>query len=303
MSPAPKRDRRSSRGGSSRGRAASSASGRGQGQRGGQRGGQRSNQSRSPGRTQRPPDLGGDQVEGRRSVLELLEADRRPVIKVMIAGEQDGSEHLDRIEALCQQRRVVVEVVSRSRLEREAGTESHQGVIAKTRPLKPLDLEELMMNEGDRPPFLLVCDGVTDPHNLGSLLRSAECAGVTGIVLPRHRSARVTPTVTKVAAGAVEYLRFSLVAGIPTALDQLSKAGIEVVGLAGEARQSLFDLPINDTPIALVVGSEEKGLAQLSRKRCTQLASIPHVGALESLNASVAGAVAIFEVARQRATR
>jgi 23S rRNA (guanosine2251-2'-O)-methyltransferase len=113
----------------------------------------------------------------------------------------------------------------------------------------------------------------------------------------------VTPTVTKVAAGAVEHLRFSVVAGIPSALTQLADAGIEVVGLAGEARQSLYGLDLADTPIALVVGSEDKGLAVLSRKRCTQLASIPHVGAIESLNASVAGAVAIFEVARQRATR
>ena len=232
-----------------------------------------------------------------------MEAGRRPVVKVIIAGEQDGSEQLDRIEALCRDKRVLVEVVSRSRLEREAGTESHQGVIARTKALKPVELDELMEPLDARAPFLLVCDGVTDPHNLGSLLRTAECAGVTGVVLPRHRSARITPTVTKVAAGAVEYLRFALVAGIPTAIDQMSRAGIEVVGLAGEARQSLYGLAIADTPIALVVGSEEKGLAQLSRKRCTQLASIPHMGSVESLNASVAGAVAIFEVARQRSTR
>ena len=285
MTPPPKRDRRGGSRGGSRG-AGPKREGPPRG-----RGGSRPKQAL---------DLGGDQVEGRRSVLELLEADRRPVLKVFLAADLDSSEQLDRIEALCGERRVHVDVVSRSRLEREAGTESHQGVIARTRALQALDLDDLMISEIERPPFLLVCDGVTDPHNLGSLLRSAECAGVTGVVLPRHRAVRVTPTVTKVAAGAIEYLRFSMVPGIPMALDQLSKAGIEVVGLASEASRSLYDVAAKDLPIALVVGSEEKGLAALSRKRCSSLASIPHVGSLDSLNASVAGAVAIFEVARQR---
>jgi len=241
-------------------------------------------------------------VEGRHAVLELLRVGRRPVTKVFVAAEQDSSEQLDQIEVLCRQQRILLDVVSRARLEREAGTESHQGVVAKTKPLQSVDVDDLITSVSGTP-FLLVCDGITDPHNLGSLLRTAECAGVTGVVLPRHRAARVTPTVTKVAAGAIEHLEFSMVAGIPTALDQLTKAGIEVVGLAGEANTSLYDLDLRDVPVALVVGSEEKGLAALSRKRCSKLAAIPHVGSLESLNASVAGAVAIFEVARQRATR
>jgi len=132
------------------------------------------------------------------------------------------------------------------------------------------------------------------------LLRSAEGAGVTGVVLPRHRSVRISPTVAKVAAGAIEHLRFCLVPGIPVALEQLAKAGIETVGLAGEAKRSLWQTPMTDLPIALVIGSEEKGLAPLTRKRCSALASIPQVGSIESLNASVAGGVALFEVARQR---
>ena len=263
----------------------------------------RSGEQRGRSRPNGVDEIGGDQVEGRRSVLELLEANRRPVTKVFMAADLDSSEQLDRIEVLCQQRKINVDVVSRSRLEREAGTESHQGVVAKTKPLSSVPLDDLFAPEGRTQPFLLVCDGVTDPHNMGSLLRSAECAGVTGVVLPRHRSARVTPTVTKVATGAIEYLTFSMVPGIPTALDQLVKAGIEVVGLAGEAKQSLYELPLRDVPLAIVVGSEEKGLAQLSRKRCSRLASIPHLGSIESLNASVAGGVALFEAARQRAIR
>ena len=243
--------------------------------------------------------LGGDQVEGRNAVIELLQARTRPTNRVLMAAELDPSEQLDRIEALCREVRVPLEVVSRARIDREAATESHQGVVAYTKPLKDHELDELL-GQGTGHPFLLVCDGLTDPHNLGSLLRTAECAGVTGILLPRHRSARVSPTVTKVAAGAIEHLNFCSVAGVPSVLERLAKSGVEVVGLAGEAKRSLFSLDLRDRPVALVVGSEDKGLASLSRKRCTELASIPQAGKTESLNASVAGAVAIYEVARQR---
>lgn len=254
-----------------------------------------------PRRSPRPTsDLGGDQIEGRRAIIELLQARRRPITKVMMATELDGSEQLDRIEELCRSQRVMLEMVSRGRIDKTAATESHQGVVAFARPLKSLEIDELIEPSSGQIPFLLICDGVTDPHNLGSLLRSAECAGVTGVLLPRHRSARVSPTVAKVAAGAIEHLQFASVAGIPTALDRLTKAGVTVIGLAGEAKTSLWELSLSDRPVAIVVGSEEKGLAALSRKRCSTLVSIPQVGAVESLNASVAGAVAMFEIARQR---
>jgi len=239
-------------------------------------------------------------VEGRRAVIELLEARTRPVTKVLMAAELDPSDQLDLIETLCRSKRVPLEVVSRARIDREAATEAHQGVIATAKPLTPVELEDLIAPSGKKIPFLLVCDGVTDPHNLGSLLRSADGAGVTGIVLPRHRAARVTPTVAKVAAGAIEHLKFASVPGIPMALDRMTKAGVLVVGLAGESTSSIYDLNAADVPVAIVVGSEERGLAALSRKRCSTLASIPQLGSIESLNASVAGAVALFEVARQR---
>ena len=216
-----------------------------------------------------------------------------------MAAELDPSEQLDRIEELCRSTRTPLEVVPRARLDRQAATESNQGVVAHAKPLVSVELDELLSGEGPVP-FLLVCDGLTDPHNVGSLLRSADGTGVTGVILPRHRSARVSPTVAKVAAGAIEHLRFCSVPGVPSALDRLAKAGVHVVGLAGEARQSLWDLELDDRPVALVIGSEDKGLAALSRRRCTTLASIPQVGALSSLNASVAGAVAMYEVARQR---
>ena len=148
--------------------------------------------------------------------------------------------------------------------------------------------------------FLVVVDGVTDPQNLGALLRSAECAGVTGVVLPRHRSAHVTPTVTKVAAGAIEHVSVAVVPGVPGALQELERLGVWTVGLEERGSEPVFNLQLGDRPIALVVGAEGRGLAPLTRQRCDVLARIPLHGSIDSLNVSAAGAVAMFEVARQR---
>ncbi len=174
-------------------------------------------------------------------------------------------------------------------------------MLALARPLDPVRLDDLCRpGRSGTPPFLLIAAGLTDPRNLGALLRSAECAGVTGVVLPRHRSARLSPTVAKTAAGAIEHLSFAVVGGVPSALSDLRDRGVWSIGLAGEATQSLYELPLGEGPVALVVGSEEKGLAPLVRKRCDAVAAIPQHGALPSLNVGVAGAVACFEVARQR---
>ena len=230
-------------------------------------------------------------------MLELLRAKRRPVQRVLVADAQDPSDILDAIELEAQRQRVPVQVVSMARLDREARTEGHQGVMALAGRLRTVPVEELL---ADPRAFLLVCDGVTDPRNLGAMLRSADGAGVTGVVLPRHRAARVTPSVTKTAAGAIEYLTFCDVGGIPAAIDQFTRAGVLTVGLAGESRDSLYDLDLGSGPVALVVGGEEKGLAPLTRKRCDKVVSIPQMGHISSLNAGVAVSVAAFEVARQR---
>ncbi len=249
-----------------------------------------------------PGGLGGDQVEGRQAVRELLSANRRTVRSVVMAEGMDAATILDDIEALAARRRVRVEYVSRRRIDSLARTEAPQGVVALARPVEESSLESLVEpGPRGRVPFLLVLDGITDPHNMGALLRSAECAGVTGVVLPRHRSAHLSPTVAKAAAGAIEYLPMALVAGIPAALQRLSGSGIWTVGLVGEARQTIYELPLGDQPVALVVGSEGSGLADLTRKRCDALASIPQHGSLSSLNVSTAGAIACFDVARRRA--
>lgn len=255
------------------------------------------------GATRRTPSrdkegLGGEQVEGRHAVLELLKARRRSVQKIFVADQQDPSEILDAIELEAQRQRVPVQVISMARLDREARTEGHQGVMAIAARLETVGLETLLQQEL---PFLLICDGVTDPRNLGAMLRSADGAGVTGVVVPRHRAARVSPSVTKTAAGAIEYLTFCDVGGIPATIDQLNKAGVLTVGLASESRESIYDLDLGSQPVALVVGGEEKGLSTLTRKRCVAVVSIPQLGRISSLNAGVAVSIAAFEVARQRA--
>ena len=266
------------------------------------RGGTPAGRRPAPGRSAPPArraaeGLGGEQVEGRQAVLELLKARRRNVRKIYMADTLEPAAILDAIEEEARRQRVLVQHVSWARIDRDARTEGHQGVYAEAERLRDVELDVLLEESS---PFLLVADGVTDPRNLGAILRSADGAGVTGVVLPRHRSARISPTVTKTAAGAVEYLRFAQVGGIPAAIERMNSAGLVTVGLAGESRQSLYDLDLGDVPIALVVGGEESGLAQLTRKRCAAVVSIPQLGRISSLNAGVAASIAAFEVARQR---
>jgi 23S rRNA (guanosine2251-2'-O)-methyltransferase len=244
--------------------------------------------------------LGGEQVEGRQAVRELLLAGRRKVQEIWLLAEMDASPIVEDIVHLAEAERVPLREVSRGKFFAEARCEAPQGVLAKAAPLAEVPLDELTA-AGGPPPFLVAVDGVTDPGNLGALLRSAECAGVTGIVLPRHRAVHITPTVTKAAAGAVEHLRFAIVGGLPAALQQLQKAGVWVVGLDGDGPTSLWSMPAADGPIALVLGAEGSGLSRLVKQRCDALVGIPLSGSLGSLNVSAAGALACFEVARARA--
>ena len=153
-----------------------------------------------------------------------------------------------------------------------------------------------------KPVLLLVVDGVNDPGNLGAILRTAECADVTGVVLPRHRAARITPTVAKRAAGAIEHLRFAPVSGIPTALATLAEMGVWSVGLDLTADQTIWELDIAEAPLALVLGGEGRGLSRLVRRRCDVTARIPVAGRLDALNVSAATAIALFEVLRRRSS-
>jgi 23S rRNA (guanosine2251-2'-O)-methyltransferase len=216
-------------------------------------------------------------------------------------GADPGHPVVAEILTLAEGQRVPVREVSRGRLDAEARSEAPQGVLAHADPLLEADVAALARRrEGRPPPFLLVLDGVTDPQNLGALLRTADSSGATGVVIGRHRSVHVTPTVAKAAAGAVEHVPIAVVPGIPAALQQLAAAGVWTVGLDGDADQLLFGLELATEPVALVLGAEGTGLSRLVRDRCDVLAAIPQLGALGSLNVAAAAAVACFEVARRR---
>jgi 23S rRNA (guanosine2251-2'-O)-methyltransferase len=250
----------------------------------------------------RPDGLGGEQVEGHHAVHELLAAGRRLTHRVWVVGAHSTSDSIAPLVQLARDRGVQVLVKTTDDLIQVARTGAPQGVIAWADPVVPVPLGALIVPSAPgRPHFLLVLDGVTDPGNFGSLLRSAACAGVGGVVVAHHRSAALTPAAVKAAAGAVEHVPISLVPGIPAALQQLTKAGIWSVGLDPAGKEDLWRSTLLDGSVALVLGSEGRGLSHLVCQRCDLLARIPQSGPLASLNVAAAGAVACFEVARQRA--
>lgn len=275
-------------------------------------------------KSRQPANLGGTQVEGRQSVRELLLADKRAVREVFLVAGQDPAEILDDIIDLADEAKIPIRQISRSRFETLTHTDAAQGVIAKAAPIRPTPLEDLVRpsdfagqtNPADpthqtrpaqpanpvpnRKPFLILVDKVTDPHNLGALMRTAEAAGVTGFVLSRHQSSRISPTVTKAAAGAVEHLPMAQVNSIAGAVRDLQKLGVWVVGLDEAADTSIWDMNLAAEPVALVLGSEGKGLSRLVKQNCDLLVAIPLSGVIASLNVAAAGAIATFAVQRQR---
>jgi 23S rRNA (guanosine2251-2'-O)-methyltransferase len=230
------------------------------------------------------------------------------VHEVLIASGRDESPLLEEIAALARDRGVPVRHVEAAELAVRAVTDAPQGVIARAQPVPVATLESLV--EADEAaassgasavPFLVVLDGVTDPRNLGSVLRTALAAGATGAVLPAHRSARLSPAATKAAAGAIEHLPIAVVPGIPAGLEQIRRAGVWSVGLDPHGEREIDSLEIADQPLALVLGAEGRGLSSLTRRRCEVLARITLHGPLDSLNVAAAAAVACFTIARRRA--
>lgn len=231
----------------------------------------------------------GDKVEGVHAVSAALAAGR--VEKLYV--ERGRHARLgDLLSAVDDSKVALVDDVRSM-----ADTEAPQGVVARCRPIQPTTLEALS-GEGTA---VLVLDHVEDPHNVGAAARSALAAGVAGMVVSSRRAAPLTSTAFKAAAGALERLPVSVVGSIPEALSRLKANGVWIVGLEAGSEQSLFGLDLLTEPVAVVVGSEASGLAELSRKRCDVLASIPMALATESLNASVSAALASFEIMRVRA--
>jgi 23S rRNA (guanosine2251-2'-O)-methyltransferase len=271
------------------------------------RGAGRTGRVAAPGEDRRKPEktLGGEQVEGRQAVRELLIAGKRKVREVWVATDlldgESANDVVTDIVDIARSVRAPVQEVNRRRLEAHARSEAPQGVIAFAAPLIETELADLVKRRPGRAPFLVAVDGVTDPGNLGAMLRCCDGAGVDGVVLPRHRAVHVTPTVAKAAAGAVEYVPMALVGGLPAALARIKEAGIWVIGLDDGADRDLFDVgDLAVEGVCLVLGAEGAGLSRLVRERCDLIVSIPMLGRLSSLNVSAAAALATYEIARQR---
>ena len=283
--------------------------GRGNAQHGGRRNDQRSGARRpqrgtrgdAPRKSSADKTLGGEQVEGRQAIREMLLAQRRKVREIWIASDIDDADVIDDIRELAADSRVQVLDVARKKIEQTARSEAPQGVIAFAAPLPEIDFDELLQPRGGVNPFLVALDGVTDPGNLGALLRCCDGAGVTGVVLPKHRSVHITPTAAKAAAGAIEHLDIAVVPGLPNAMERMKKARVWTIGLDDAADRSLFDIgDLAREPVCVILGADGKGVSRLVRERCDMVVSIPMEGQLSSLNVSVAGALATYEILRNR---
>ena len=228
--------------------------------------------------------LGGEQIEGRQAVRELLIGQKRKVKEIWMAADIDPAPILDDIEQIADAARVPILEVPRRKLEETARSEAPQGIIAFAQPLEEASFADMLKTHHGVAPFLVAVDGVTDPGNLGALLRCCDGAGVTGVVLPKHRAVHVTPTVAKSSAGAVEHVPMTLVSGLPTAIQQMRDKGIWVVGLDDSGRDTLFDIgKLATDGICLVLGAEGAGLSRLVKERCDTIVSIPMLGQVSSL--------------------
>jgi 23S rRNA (guanosine2251-2'-O)-methyltransferase len=221
-----------------------------------------------------------------------LRAGRRRVHTVWVAGRG-----LDGVAEIARAAGATVHVVDAARVGELARTDAPQGVLADADPLPETGFDTLLAGHAA---FLVALDGVTDPQNLGAVMRVAEAAGATGVIVPRHRSARITPAAAKAAAGAVEYLALATVSGIPAALQRAERAGVWSIGLDAEGETSIFDVELADRSVMLVLGAEGRGLARLTRERCDLVARIPMRGHVPSLNVATAAAIACTEIARRR---
>lgn len=240
-------------------------------------------------------------VEGRHAVREAILAGTRKVREVNMSEGLDPGVVIEDIANLSRELRIPLRMHAKSKFKSMTTTESAQGVQAICDPLPDLEIEDLV--EGIENPFILVLDSITDPRNLGSIIRSGECAGATGILLPRHRSVRITPTVSKTAQGAIEHIPIATTSGIPKALTRLKELGVWTVGMDMTADEDIYDLRVARDPLALVLGSEGKGLGRLTRQRCDLTVKIPISGITESLNVGSAAAIGCFEISRQRLTK
>jgi len=237
----------------------------------------------------------GELLYGRNALLETLRSGRRAGTRLWFAEGMRDDPRVDEIVELARSREILVESVPRPLLDDMLPDVNHQGVLLEAPVFPYADLEDVI----ERPGTVLLLDHVQDPQNFGTLLRSADAAGVAGVVIPADRSVSVTPAVVNASAGAVEHLEIALVPNLGRAIDKLEASGRWIVGLAeGEGSQPLFETDV-PTPVALIVGSEGSGLTASIRKRCQLLVSLPMFGRISSLNAATAASIALYDILRR----
>ena len=240
-------------------------------------------------------------IFGRNPVLELLKSDHA-VNKILVAdGARDGS--IKKITALAIDHKIPVEFVPRNKLDQISDRQNHQGVVAVAAPVNYSSLDDILNRAQslDQPPFIVLLDEIQDPHNFGAILRTADAAGVHGVLIPKHRSVSLNATVAKTSAGAVEYVPVAQIGNVAQTIRQLQDNGLMIVG-ADLDGQSIFDQnPIDlNVPLVLIIGNEGKGMRRLTKELCDRLIAIPMIGKINSLNASCAAAIIIYEVLRRR---
>ena len=242
------------------------------------------------------------QLEGRNALTEALKSGRT-IDKVFIAaGETDRG--LQRLAAQAKEAGAVVVPVDRRKLDAMSTTHSHQGVIALAAARAYFTIDDLLQEAADRgeTPLLVICDELSDPHNLGAILRSAECAGAHGVIIPKRRSVGLTAVVAKASAGAVEYMKVARVTNINAAIAELKEKGVWIFGTAAEGSIPMYKADLTG-PAAIVIGSEGDGMSRLVRQNCDVTVHIPMKGRISSLNASAAASILLYEAVRQRLSK
>ena len=240
-----------------------------------------------------------DQVEGRNSVLELLESEK-DINKIFVTrGEKQGS--INKIIGRAKGKGIVLVEVDKSKLDEMSQTGNHQGVIAIVPPFEYCEVEDILnvAKTKNEQPFILILDGIEDPHNLGAIIRTAETAGVHGVIIPKRRAASVNSTVNKVSAGAVEHMKIARVNNINDTIQFLKDSGLWIIGTDGVAENYYYEQDLTG-PIALVIGSEGNGMNRLVSENCDILVKIPMYGKITSLNASVSAGIVTYEIVKQR---
>ena len=244
-------------------------------------------------------ELAEDMIEGRNALTEALKSGRA-IDKVFVAAG-DTDKALARLSAMAKEAGAVVVSTDRRKLDQMSPTGAHQGIMAQVAAHEYATVDEILQNATDKgeAPLLVLCDELTDPHNLGAILRTAECAGAHGVIIPKRRSVGLTAVVSKTSAGAVEYMPVARVSNMAACIRELKDRGVWVFGTAAEAITDLYHADLKG-PAAIVIGNEGDGMSRLVADSCDVLVSIPMKGHISSLNASAAASILLYEAVRQR---